>query len=606
MPGPRASPRPDSRAVGEALSLAAVGLRGARTGPDIERIARFRLARECLLECSHRLGLTPRVPAAPASIRPVPRSRGASRSWAKAAVDAVLARPGASFEARSLSHIVGTIHERSLEWSIDDGGVWRYNRRALRAKMGAFYTPGPLVDRVLSLAWQALAPAPGSIVRVCDPACGSGNFLIAAIARGLDGGNPVRADGADTDEIAAWLAVASVRTAFDLGNNGRASIRARAGNGLIGASPGVLRDAQPLAPSHGPRLDWRHAFDLVIGNPPFLGQLGTRTSRDRDLACYLKEISDGVITGYADTAAAFLWRAVTLTRPGGVIALVVPGSILGARDARPVREFVGSTCQTLATELIDDAAFDAGARPCILVLRRHATAADRGNSRAPRGQDVPAEDIRIIEPRPTRTLGAICTATADFRDEYYGLLPFVVEDHAGELDDARFPRLITCGMIEPGRSLWGVREIRLHKRRWLRPRADLNAMRQVPFMAAWSVRRLVPKVLVATQTRSIECVTDEHGLWLPVTPVLTVVPRTGAALQQIERALSDPETTVAARRVAIGTGMSAQVFRLSARQLEQLPFRDHEDLASVKTPIVARSTPAPGGGSSRVRIPSHS
>jgi hypothetical protein len=177
-------------------------------------------------------------------------------------------------------------------------------------------------------------------------------------------------------------------------------------------------------------------------------------------------------------------------------------------------------------------------------------------------------------PKPTTSLGMICAATADFRDAYYGLRDFIFEDEGGTHDERRYPRLITSGMIEPGRTLWGQKRFRLFKTQWLRPRVDLHRMRSDPSMLAWATKRLVPKILVATQTRAIECVADERGEWLPVTPVITIVPHSGVALSRVMNALLDPAASDAAARMAEGTGMSAGVFRLTARQIGQLPLHE--------------------------------
>ena len=64
------------------------------------------------------------------------------------------------------------------------------------------------------------------------------------------------------------------------------------------------------------------------------------------------------------------------------------------------------------------------------------------------------------------TLGDIATFTADFRDQYYGLVGAVSDDGDG-------PPLITSGLIEPGRVLVGRRQVRFAKQRFAAPRVDL-------------------------------------------------------------------------------------------------------------------------------------
>jgi len=76
--------------------------------------------------------------------------------------------------------------------------------------------------------------------------------------------------------------------------------------------------------------DWGDTrFDVVVGNPPFLNQLSAATTRGGR-----SRFGGGP---YADAAAEFLALAVRLARPGGRVGLVLPQSLLSARDAAAIR-----------------------------------------------------------------------------------------------------------------------------------------------------------------------------------------------------------------------------------------------------------------------------
>ena len=100
------------------------------------------------------------------------------------------------------------------------------------------------------------------------------------------------------------------------------------------------------------------------------------------------------------------------------------------------------------------------------------------------------------------TVGDRAPCSLNFRDEYYGLVPAVSDDGDG-------PPLVTSGLIDPGRCLWGDRPVRFAKREFAAPRVELA--RLDTSMRAWARRKLVPKVLVANQTRIIEAVADPDG-----------------------------------------------------------------------------------------------
>ena len=78
-------------------------------------------------------------------------------------------------------------------------------------------------------------------------------------------------------------------------------------------------------------------FDLIVGNPPFLSQLRGGTPRSQAQRAALAERWAGV-GGYVDDAAAFLLAAVDALADEGTVVLVQPASVLGAVDARSVRE----------------------------------------------------------------------------------------------------------------------------------------------------------------------------------------------------------------------------------------------------------------------------
>jgi hypothetical protein len=95
-----------------------------------------------------------------------------------------------------------------------------------------------------------------------------------------------------------------------------------------------------------------------------------------------------------------------------------------------------------------------------------------------------------------------------------------------------------------------------------------------PPLRAWAGRRLVPKVLVATQTRVLEAVVDEAGGLLPSVPVLTVSARSGRAddLWRIGALLCAPPATLVAARRHLGAGRNATALRLAASDVLALPL----------------------------------
>ena len=391
------------------------------------------------------------------------------------------------------------------------------SQRKLR---GAWYTPPHLVDLVAAEVRRDFTPR-----TVLDPACGDGRFLSpfsdTAIVTGID-----------IDPATSWI--------------------------------------------HGDSLsiDWgEQQFDAVVGNPPFLSQLATSTSRGGR-----SKFGGGP---YADSAAEFLSLAIRLTRPGGRVGLVLPLSMLSTRDVQAIRDDVSRRAALCWTWWSPTLMFDANVRVWAGVWEVGGT--QRGVRRAfgPKFEKrptiaMPAQWAGLIadtveSPHDGPVLGDIATFTADFRDQYYGLVGAVSETGDG-------PPLITSGLIEPNECWWGRRRVRFAKQTFTAPRVNVSSL--TPALQRWAVQRLVPKILIANQTRRIEAIIDREGSWLPSVPVITC---TTDRLDEVAAVLHSDAATEWVRYHAAGSGLSATSVRLTARLLASIPL----PAATVATPTAA-------------------
>ena len=412
-----------------------------------------------------------------------------------------------------------------------------------RKELGAWYTPPDLVDTVVdAVVTPDFVATRSQPIVVLDPACGDGRFLAAVHDRIESLGATSTLIGCDLDPRAIGAA--------------RAVLPADA----------ELRQADALAATWSARQ-----VDLVIGNPPFLSQMAAATTRGGS-----SRRGGGP---YADAAVEFLALAGELVDPdGGRVALVLPQSMLASRDAAAIRTSIGERAHMVWSWWTGRRVFDAQVHVCVLAFEfgRAEPAARRSN------WSHVVTSRREVPPVPARlatdaTLGDRARLNANFRDEYYGMIPAV-----GDHDDG--PPLVTSGLVDPGRSWWGTRSITFAKQRFERPRIDLARLDD--HMIRWARRRLVPKVLVANQTRIVEAVCDPHGEWLPAVPVLGVYPtgahwddddrRTPALLEaaawEIAAVLTSPIASAWLWHRGAGTGMSADAIRLSPVTLAALPW----------------------------------
>jgi hypothetical protein len=347
-----------------------------------------------------------------------------------------------------------------------------------------------------------------------------------------------------------------------------------------------------------PGIFARGGFDVVVGNPPFLNQLESSRATGRAEAALIQAHIGGSFQRYTDLSAAFLLLATRIARDGGRVSLVMPQSFLSAGDAAPLRAELLRRCSLTSLWVSNEHLFNGVlVYTCAPTLQVNVARAGQV-ARYVSGRfdplpqlDVDADALMAMDTwahlsaestgvpgvavAGERTLANIADATADFRDQYYGLEGFLVEDRllsdAQRSDKPLFPRVVTSGLIEPGDCLWGRRPTRILKKRWSWPRIDRARMEREGTLGGWIAARLVPKVLVATQTRVIEAVVDEFGEWVPSTPVITVTPKENDRLWHIASALSSPVCCAVAMQRYGGAALSIDAIKLSAKQVLGLP-----------------------------------
>jgi SAM-dependent methyltransferase len=449
--------------------------------------------------------------------------------------------------------------------------------RGARRAGGSFYTPRALVEHVLCVTLDERLAEGGRLPTVLDPACGSGNFLLAAAerlaARTTRSKAAALVHGFDIDPIAADLAAFALWRFVGTPGASWAPHRCRI----------RVQDAFEAAPGR--------KFGVVVGNPPFLNQLESATAHSRARAKSLSAWSGGAVAGYADTSAAFLLLGVRLAAPGGRVAMVQPQSLLAARDAGAVREALMSKASLTSLWLAGRSVF-AGASviTCVpsfavggtqesVTLHDATTFAAIGTGASPEGSSAWSWHAARLRGVPTvsgicarGTLADLCRATADFRDQYYGLRGLVVEDDAVPAARRdRFPRLVTSGLIDLARCRWGQMPTRILKKTWAAPRVDLDRLERETDLGAWAKARLVPKILLATQTPVLEAVADPEGVMLPVTPVITITPNEAEDLWRVAAVLASPVATVAGYERTTGSALSPRALKLAASQVLALP-----------------------------------
>ncbi len=252
-----------------------------------------------------------------------------------------------------------------------------------RKRDGVYYTPewivNLLVEGTLS-PWFAdarihsgypqdrNAPSPEAVrryverlrnIRIIDPACGSGAFLIAAFRRLLQ--ERIAAEGAGATREPALIAEILANNIYGVDINPAAveiaklalwlhSARAeaklssldhtiRCGNSLVAPDFWRSREPDEALAERVNSFDWREAFpeiwragrsgfDIVVGNPPYV-KLQNLMKVDSDVVAYLQanrtvDTYASAQTGHFDLYLPFIEKGLRLLASGGRMAYIAP------------------------------------------------------------------------------------------------------------------------------------------------------------------------------------------------------------------------------------------------------------------------------------------
>lgn len=262
---------------------------------------------------------------------------------------------------------LGTVYEGLLGFEVRAvSGSLALEPTEDRRRLGAHYTSRALVrvmvERTMApLLDREVAPEAIASLKVCDPAMGSGAFLIEA-CRGLGAhivkawertGTTPPAPGEDVAVLARRLVARHCLYGVD--KNPVAADLARLSLWLETAA----RDEPFTFLDHAVRtgdslpFQWERelpevfadggGFDAVLGNPPWVSYAGRAAQplAGDVRAFYMKSPA---FHGYRNLQALFVHLAARVLRPGGRLGLVLPTSMSDLRGYEPSRRAHDALC----------------------------------------------------------------------------------------------------------------------------------------------------------------------------------------------------------------------------------------------------------------------
>ena len=221
-----------------------------------------------------------------------------------------------------------------------------------------FFTPRQVVEFMV----RFINPQVGQIL--CDPACGSGGFLMEAskyighllFSHGEEELSVNRISqylsnhiiGLEIDKRMAWVAQMNLIMHGD----GDGNIHHLEGNGSLGFSEKLNHLVKP------------NELDIILTNPPF----GSDLSDKADLSRY--QLGEGKSS--RRRGILFIERCICWLKPGGRLGIIIEDSVLNGATSEDVRRFVLQHCVVEAVISLPDVTFMpySSSKTSILFLRK--------------------------------------------------------------------------------------------------------------------------------------------------------------------------------------------------------------------------------------------
>jgi len=288
---------------------------------------------------------------------------------------------------RVLAYVVSELQRYSLLQTQADVKGTAYEQLVgsnLRGDRGEFFTPRNVCEMAARMALATYPQDKWLNLRILDPACGTGGFLVAVMNIWRERLQVIQLRKFPKDESKALDETTRI-------------LRDTANRYLVGIdfNPVLVRAAQMNLVMHGdgstnvyhansllPPGEWSDdvkgkikpdSFDIILTNPPFGSKIpidDPHILEQFELARF--EMDNGVRRASMPPEQLFIERCLYLLKPGGRLAIVLPDSILSNPGLAFIRRWILKEARIVASVDLPQVTFEpyTGTQTSVLLLQK--------------------------------------------------------------------------------------------------------------------------------------------------------------------------------------------------------------------------------------------
>lgn len=308
--------------------------------------------------------------------------------------------------------VLGGIYEQYLSHVQGKTSKADSLKKSKKKSQGIYYTPKNIVDYIVeNTLGEVLKKAKKkdlSKIKILDPACGSGSFLIAAYDKMLKAAEKFNPQmdvfqkteilknniyGVDLDEHAVEIAQLNLllRALKQKAKLPTLQHNIRMGNSLVSGTEQELekyfgskwRNQKPFNFNEEFKevFDKKDAgFDVIIGNPPYV-----QLSMEKDIAVGIKEYLINTYKssmGRLNTFGFFVKQGINLLNNGGYLGFIIPNTILTQDYYEELRKYILDNCTIESIVSFEELPFkDAVVENVVLILKKNYSKQNRYNKK---------------------------------------------------------------------------------------------------------------------------------------------------------------------------------------------------------------------------------